>query len=59
MSEQNNNGKRTIIDKKTLLPISFVIALIGAVWFFATLSANVEANTGECLYQDIVDAVTN
>lgn len=50
---ENNNDRKTIIDKKTLLPIGFVISIVMVVWFVATLNANVSANT-----EDIKDRPT-
>jgi len=54
MAESIKNGNsKTIIDKKTLVPIGFVISIIMVVWFVATLNANVSANT-----EDIKDRPT-
>lgn len=50
---ENNNDRKTIIDKKTLVPIGFVISIVMVVWFVATLNANVSANT-----EDIKDRPT-
>jgi Zn-dependent membrane protease YugP len=37
--------KQTILNTNTLIPLGAILVLAGAIFWFATLSANVKANT--------------